>query len=75
MTKARTFANVWDALEDSPEEAATMTMRSNVMIAINDAVRGWHTTQARAARRLGVTNRASTNCCMGRSTSSRSMRC
>jgi len=55
MTKARTFANVWDALEDSPEEAATMTMRSNVMIAINEKVRSWDTTQARAARRLGIT--------------------
>ena len=55
MTKARTFANVWDALEDSPEEAATMTMRSNVMIAISDKVRGWNTTQAHAARRLGIT--------------------
>jgi predicted XRE-type DNA-binding protein len=55
MTKTRTFANVWDALEDSPEDAATMTMRSNVMIAIKDAVRNWHTTQAQAARRLGIT--------------------
>jgi predicted XRE-type DNA-binding protein len=55
MTKARTYANVWDALEDSREEAATITMRSNVMIAVNDAVRGWRTTQARAARRLGIT--------------------
>ena len=55
MTKARTFANVWDAIEDSPEEAAMMTMRSNVMIAINGKVRGWDTTQARAARRLGIT--------------------
>ena len=55
MTKVRTFANVWDALENSPEEAATMTMRSNVMIAIKDEVRGWNTTQARAARRLGIT--------------------
>jgi predicted XRE-type DNA-binding protein len=55
MTKARTFANIWDALEESPEEAATMTMRSNVIIAVNDAVRGWNTTQARAARRLGIT--------------------
>ena len=55
MTKARTFANVWDALADSPEEAATMTMRSNVMIAINDKVRAWNTTQARAARRLRIT--------------------
>ena len=55
MTKTRTFANVWDALEDSPEDAATMTMRSNVMIAIKDTVSNWHTTQAQAARRLGIT--------------------
>jgi predicted XRE-type DNA-binding protein len=55
MTKAQTFANVWDALEDDPEAAATMAMRSDVMAAINDTVRGWNTTQARAARRLGIT--------------------
>lgn len=55
MNKARTFANVWDAIEDDPEEAATMTMRSDVMIAITEKVRGWNTTQARAARRLGIT--------------------
>lgn len=55
MTKTRTFANVWDALEDSPEDAATMTMRSNVMIAIKGQVLGWKTTQTRAARRLGIT--------------------
>jgi len=55
MTKARTFTNVWDALEDSPEEAAKMTMRSNIMIAIKEKVRGWNGTQALAARRLGIT--------------------
>jgi predicted XRE-type DNA-binding protein len=55
MTKTRTFANVWDAIEGSPEEAATMTMRSNVMIAIKSQVRSWNTTQAQAARRLGIT--------------------
>jgi predicted XRE-type DNA-binding protein len=55
MTKTKTFANVWDALEDGAEEAATMTMRSNVMIAIKDQVRSWNTTQASAARRLGIT--------------------
>jgi predicted XRE-type DNA-binding protein len=55
MTKPRTFSNVWDAIEDNPEDAATMTMRSNVMIAINEKVRSWATTQARAARRLGIT--------------------
>lgn len=53
--KARTFANVWDALEDNPAEAATMTMRSNIMGAITERVRGWEITQARAARRLGIT--------------------
>jgi phage-related protein/predicted XRE-type DNA-binding protein len=55
MTRTSTFANVWDAIEDSPEEAATMTMRSNVMIAIKDQVRSWNTTQANAARRLAIT--------------------
>jgi predicted XRE-type DNA-binding protein len=55
MTKTRSFANVWDAIEDSPEDAATMTMRSNIMIAITDTVRSWNTTQAQAARRLGIT--------------------
>jgi predicted XRE-type DNA-binding protein len=53
--KSRRFSNVWDAIEDNSEDAANMTMRSEVMIAINDAVHGWDTTQARAARRLGIT--------------------
>jgi predicted XRE-type DNA-binding protein len=55
MKKSKTFSNVWDALETNPEESATMTMRSDVMIAISDEVRSWNTTQARAARRLGIT--------------------
>jgi predicted XRE-type DNA-binding protein len=55
MKKARTFANVWHAIEDSSEAAATMTMRSDVMIAITDQVRSWKITQAQAARRLGIT--------------------
>jgi predicted XRE-type DNA-binding protein len=53
--KSRRFANVWDAIEDNSEDAANMTMRSEVMIAINEAVGSWGTTQARAARRLGIT--------------------
>ncbi len=53
--RARTFANVWDALEKDPEQAANLTMRSEVMIAINKVVHDWNTTQARAARRLGIT--------------------
>ena len=53
--KAQTFPNVWDALEDDPEAAATMTMRSDVMASLTAAVRRWNMTQAKAARRLGIT--------------------
>ena len=49
------FASVWDALEDSPAEAANMRLRSELMIAIRQAVAGWSLTQAAAARRLEVT--------------------
>jgi predicted XRE-type DNA-binding protein len=49
------FASVWDALEDSPAEAANMRLRSELMIAIRQAVTEWATTQATAARRLEVT--------------------
>jgi predicted XRE-type DNA-binding protein len=54
MTEAR-FDSVWDALEHSPAEAANMKARSDLMIAIRDAVEGWQLTQAAAAKRLGVT--------------------
>ena len=49
------FASVWDALEDSPAEAANMRLRSELMIAVQQAVAGWGLTQAAAARRLEVT--------------------
>ena len=48
------FDNVWDAIEDTPA-AANMTMRSDLLIALRNAVEGWGVTQADAARRLGVT--------------------
>lgn len=51
----QSFANVWDALEDTQAEAANMTMRSNLLIAIEQKVRGWNITQIEAARRLGIT--------------------
>lgn len=49
------FANVWDAVEETPGEAALMKARSGLMIAIQEAVAGWKLTQAEAAKRLGVT--------------------
>jgi predicted XRE-type DNA-binding protein len=53
--KHQEYANVWDSLTDSPEESANMTMRSNLLIALQQKVKSWEATQAEAARRLGVT--------------------
>lgn len=49
------FASIWDALEDTPAEAANMRLRSQLMRAIQEAVARWEVTQAEAARRLAVT--------------------
>jgi predicted XRE-type DNA-binding protein len=51
----QSFENVWDALEESSGEAANMSMRSSLLIAIEQQVRGWNVTQTEAARRLGIT--------------------
>lgn len=49
------FESVWDALEDSPAEAANLRLRSELMIAIRQIVAEWGITQAAAARRLELT--------------------
>jgi predicted XRE-type DNA-binding protein len=46
---------VWDALEQTPAAAENMRLRSRVMIAISEAVRGWAVPQTAAAKRLGIT--------------------
>ena len=51
----QSYGNVWDALENTPAAAASMAMRSTLLIAIDRKVRGWNVTQAAAARRLGIT--------------------
>ena len=51
----QTFASVWDALEETPDAAVTMRLRSDLMIAVQGTVAEWQLTQAEAARRLGVT--------------------
>jgi predicted XRE-type DNA-binding protein len=57
MSKAKTksFASVWEAVADTPEEAANLRVRSEVMSRLAAIVRdkGW--TQAQAANRCGVT--------------------
>jgi predicted XRE-type DNA-binding protein len=50
----RRFVNVWDAIADTPEEAANLTLRSDLMDEIEAIIgrNGW--TQAEAAKRCGV---------------------
>jgi predicted XRE-type DNA-binding protein len=53
--KIKTLDNVWDAIEPSKAGAANMKTRADLMIAIHKTVLGWNTTQATAAKRLGLT--------------------
>lgn len=49
------YASVWDAISDTPEQAANLRARADLMRAIIAVVKesGW--TQAETARRCGVT--------------------
>jgi predicted XRE-type DNA-binding protein len=38
MMKEQKFASVWDAIEASPTEAARMKARSELMMAVRDAI-------------------------------------
>jgi predicted XRE-type DNA-binding protein len=49
------FTSVWDAIESTPAEAENMKLRSVLMMALEEHIRGQNWTQAEAARRLGVT--------------------
>ncbi|HYA39288.1 MAG TPA: XRE family transcriptional regulator [Candidatus Methylomirabilis sp.] len=53
--KKRTFASVWDAIEDTPETAASMRVRAELMIAVQRYVETRGETQSQAAKRLGIT--------------------
>jgi len=50
-----TFNSVWDALEDTPEQAESMRLRSVFMLAIEQHVAQLGATQTEQARRLGIT--------------------
>ncbi|MBV8048986.1 MAG: XRE family transcriptional regulator [Paludibacterium sp.] len=55
MSDVQSFDNVWDALADTPEQAANLQVRTELMRQIVAIVKenGW--TQAEAATRCGVT--------------------
>ena len=57
MSKAKveTYASVWDALADTPEQAANLRARAELMQQIAAVVKDKEWTQAEAAKRCGVT--------------------
>jgi predicted XRE-type DNA-binding protein len=54
MKRENRVSNVWDALADSPSEAASLRIRAELMDQISVLVekKGW--TQAEAAKRCGI---------------------
>lgn len=55
MRKSESYASVWDAIADTPGQAASLRARAELMRQIADLVKrqGW--TQAEAAQHCGVT--------------------
>jgi predicted XRE-type DNA-binding protein len=51
----KTFTSVWDAIEDSQDEAEGMKARAQLMRALQKTVRAWKLSQKAAAARLGLT--------------------
>ena len=54
MNKKR-FANVWDAIEDTPEEAENLKLRSALMVALKAHLARSSLTQGQIAKLFGVT--------------------
>ncbi len=49
------YASVWDAIEDTAEEAQNMKLRSSLMITLKPHLQRTGLTQAQAAKLFGVT--------------------
>ena len=49
------FESVWDAIEDTPEEAENMKLRSVLMMALKNHIARTGMSQAQAAKLFGVT--------------------
>lgn len=49
------FSSVWDAIEDTPEEAENMKLRSALMMALKAHLTRTGLSQAEAAKLFGVT--------------------
>jgi len=55
MQQVESFASIWDAIADTPEQAANLRARSELMRQITAIVKESNWTQIEAAQRCGVT--------------------
>lgn len=55
MSKEQKFSSVWDAIEKTPQQAASMRARSELMMALQEWVKATDKTQAAVAKRFGIT--------------------
>ncbi len=55
MSKRQRFDSVWDAIEDTPQQAANMRARSELLMALQAWLKLSGKTQAEAARLFGIT--------------------
>jgi predicted XRE-type DNA-binding protein len=54
-TNSQTFKSVWDAIADTPEEAALLKLRSALMMKARVFIDEQNLTRAKAAKLFGVT--------------------
>ncbi len=52
---SKRFASVWDAIEDTPEQAENMKLRSTLMMALKSHLDRAGLSQSQAAKLFGVT--------------------
>ncbi len=55
MKKSKAYESVWDALANTPEQAANLRARAELMQKIAGIVKKNRWTQAEAAKRCGIT--------------------
>ncbi len=55
MKKSKAYASVWDAIADTPEQAANLRARAELMRKIAGIVKKNRWTQVEAAKRCGIT--------------------
>ena len=55
MNKSKSYESIWDAIADTPEQAANLRARAELMRKIAAILQKQRWTQAEAAKRCGVT--------------------